>query len=121
MTSKFTELVIDCRDPAVLADFWKSVLDYRVDVNPRDRSGGEVERIIELRARLFPERHLTRRSSSLYSVATPLQRRRGPEHPTRRNFLMMATYLQSEGSVSRRARAAFDRALISLSSLVLIT
>ncbi|MER5956575.1 VOC family protein [Streptomyces sp. NPDC001893] len=30
MTSKFTELAIDCADPAALARFWCSVLGYEV-------------------------------------------------------------------------------------------
>jgi hypothetical protein len=30
MTSKFTELVIDCADPNGLARFWCSVLNYEV-------------------------------------------------------------------------------------------
>ena len=30
MSSKFTELAIDCADPARLARFWCSVLDYEV-------------------------------------------------------------------------------------------
>ena len=30
MTSKFTELAIDCADPAKLARFWCSVLDYEL-------------------------------------------------------------------------------------------
>ena len=30
MTSKFTELAIDCADPNSLASFWCSVLDYEV-------------------------------------------------------------------------------------------
>jgi glyoxalase superfamily protein len=30
MTSKFTELAIDCADPEGLAGFWCSVLDYEV-------------------------------------------------------------------------------------------
>ena len=30
MTSKFTELAIDCADPRGLAGFWCSVLDYEV-------------------------------------------------------------------------------------------
>jgi hypothetical protein len=30
MTSKFTELAIDCADPDGLARFWCSVLDYEV-------------------------------------------------------------------------------------------
>lgn len=32
MTSKFTELAIDCADPGGLARFWCSVLDYEVHV-----------------------------------------------------------------------------------------
>ncbi|HET7014847.1 MAG TPA: VOC family protein, partial [Streptosporangiaceae bacterium] len=28
MTSKFTELEIDCADPGALARFWCAVLDY---------------------------------------------------------------------------------------------
>ena len=30
MTSKFTELAIDCADPDVLARFWCAVLDYEI-------------------------------------------------------------------------------------------
>lgn len=30
MTSRFTELAVDCADPDRLADFWCAVLDYRV-------------------------------------------------------------------------------------------
>lgn len=30
MTSRFTELIIDARDPRGLADFWCAVLDYHV-------------------------------------------------------------------------------------------
>jgi hypothetical protein len=30
MTSKFTELAIDCADPSGLARFWCSVLDYEI-------------------------------------------------------------------------------------------
>lgn len=30
MTSRFTELAVDCADPPGLARFWCSVLDYRV-------------------------------------------------------------------------------------------
>ena len=29
MACRFTELIIDCHDPRVLADFWKEVLGYR--------------------------------------------------------------------------------------------
>ncbi|WP_245159992.1 VOC family protein [Blastococcus sp. CT_GayMR19] len=30
MACRFTELVVDCRDPDTLAAFWAAVLDYRV-------------------------------------------------------------------------------------------
>ncbi|MFE9007031.1 VOC family protein [Streptomyces sp. NPDC007875] len=39
MTSRFTELVIDCHDPQRLAAFWCAVLDFTV----LDRSEGKVE------------------------------------------------------------------------------
>ncbi|MGV9287240.1 VOC family protein [Streptomyces sp. NPDC003719] len=39
MTSRFTELVVDCHDPEGLAAFWCAVLDFEVI----DRSGGKVE------------------------------------------------------------------------------
>src|SRR5215472_4117843 len=79
MTSKFTELAIDCADPSGLARFWCSVLDYEVqdvddgivtigsptvpegktvknrlhlDVNPTDREQDEeVRRLLDLGAR----------------------------------------------------------------------
>ena len=39
MACRFSELVIDCRDPAALAAFWAAVLDYRV----LSQEDGEVE------------------------------------------------------------------------------
>jgi predicted enzyme related to lactoylglutathione lyase len=36
MSSKFTELVIDCRDPERLAEFWSAVLDYEVTDREED-------------------------------------------------------------------------------------
>ncbi|MGZ4241500.1 MAG: VOC family protein [Actinomycetota bacterium] len=30
MTSRFSELVVDCRDPKLLADFWCEVLGYKI-------------------------------------------------------------------------------------------
>ncbi|RLL65764.1 VOC family protein [Streptomyces sp. Z26] len=39
MASKFTELAIDCADPAALARFWCAVLDYEV----REEEDGLVE------------------------------------------------------------------------------
>ncbi len=56
MTSRFTELVVDCRDPEGLAAFWCAVLDFEVI----DRSGGKVEigswvpTVEEVRARQMP-------------------------------------------------------------------
>lgn len=39
MTSRFTELTVDCHDPEVLAAFWCQVLDFKVI----DRGEGKVE------------------------------------------------------------------------------
>ncbi|MFF9624794.1 VOC family protein [Streptomyces griseosporeus] len=56
MTSRFTELVVDCRDPERLAAFWCEVLDFKVI----DRSVGKVEigswvpTVEEVRARQMP-------------------------------------------------------------------
>ncbi|MEV5683270.1 VOC family protein [Streptomyces sp. NPDC052164] len=56
MTSRFTELVVDCRDPERLAAFWCAVLDFKVI----DRSEGRVEigswvpTVEEVRARQMP-------------------------------------------------------------------
>ena len=44
MTSKFTELAIDCADPSGLARFWCSVLGYEVQDE-------EVRRLLDLGAR----------------------------------------------------------------------
>jgi hypothetical protein len=52
MTSKFTELAIDCADPRGLARFWCSVLDYEVQdeddgvvtVGPPAAPGGQNHR-----------------------------------------------------------------------------
>jgi hypothetical protein len=52
MTSKFTELAIDCADPRRLARFWCSVLDYEVQdeddavvtVGPPTAPGGQNHR-----------------------------------------------------------------------------
>ena len=30
MTSRFTELIVDCHDPRRLAEFWCAVLDYKI-------------------------------------------------------------------------------------------
>nr|WP_067830348.1 VOC family protein [Actinomadura kijaniata] len=39
MTSRFTELTIDCHDPETVAAFWCEVLDFKVI----DRNDGKVE------------------------------------------------------------------------------
>ncbi|MFJ9041752.1 VOC family protein [Streptomyces sp. NPDC102406] len=56
MTSRFTELTIDCHDPERLAAFWCEVLDFEVI----DRSEGKVEigswvpNVEDVRARQMP-------------------------------------------------------------------
>jgi hypothetical protein len=65
MACRFSELVIDCRDPEALAAFWAAVLDYRVlsredgaveigpaaSVNATDRDqAAELQRLLELGA-----------------------------------------------------------------------
>ncbi|MFD5514929.1 VOC family protein [Streptomyces sp. NPDC127066] len=56
MTSRFTELVVDCRDPERLAAFWCEVLGFKVI----DRAEGRVEigswepTIEEIQARQMP-------------------------------------------------------------------
>ncbi|MFC7896920.1 VOC family protein [Streptomyces sp. NPDC057381] len=56
MTSRFTELTVDCRDPERLAAFWCEVLDFKVI----DRGEGKVEigswvpTVEEVRARQMP-------------------------------------------------------------------
>ncbi|RII13379.1 Glyoxalase-like domain protein [Streptomyces sp. YIM 130001] len=56
MTSRFTELAVDCRDPERLAAFWCEVLGFEVI----DRSEGKVEigswvpTVEEVRARQMP-------------------------------------------------------------------
>jgi hypothetical protein len=47
MTSKFTELAIDCADPEALARFWCAVLDYEVQ--------GEEEGLVTIGSPLVPE------------------------------------------------------------------
>ena len=47
MTSKFTDLAIDCADPSGLARFWCSVLDYQVQ--------HEDDEIVAIGSPLVPE------------------------------------------------------------------
>ncbi len=47
MTSKLTELAIDCTDPGALARFWCSVLDYQVQA--------EDDGVVTIGSRSMPE------------------------------------------------------------------
>ena len=47
MTSKFTELAIDCANPSGLARFWCSVLDYEVQ--------GEDDGLVTIGSPMVPE------------------------------------------------------------------
>lgn len=38
MSSRFGELVVDCRDHVVVAEFWRAVLDYRVAEKNEDEN-----------------------------------------------------------------------------------
>jgi Glyoxalase-like domain len=55
MACRFTELVIDCRDPESLAAFWSAVLDYRelsrdedgaIEIGPRAGFGGAAPTLV---------------------------------------------------------------------------
>ena len=46
MTSRFTELCVDCSDPARLAAFWKEVLDYRVSDEDDDDDDGDLVELV---------------------------------------------------------------------------
>jgi hypothetical protein len=51
---RFTELVVDCRDPGALAAFWAAVLDYRVlsqeddevEIGPEAGFGGTAPTLV---------------------------------------------------------------------------
>jgi catechol 2,3-dioxygenase-like lactoylglutathione lyase family enzyme len=51
---RFTEIVVDCRDPEALAAFWAAVLDYRVlsreedevEIGPAAGSGGPAPTLV---------------------------------------------------------------------------
>jgi hypothetical protein len=51
MTSKFTELAIDCADPMGLARFWCAVLGYEV----QDEDDGEDDGIVSIGSPLVPD------------------------------------------------------------------
>ncbi|WP_040338250.1 VOC family protein [Candidatus Blastococcus massiliensis] len=55
MACRFSELVIDCRDPEALAAFWAAVLDYRVlgreddgsvEIGPAEGFGGTAPTLV---------------------------------------------------------------------------
>jgi catechol 2,3-dioxygenase-like lactoylglutathione lyase family enzyme len=55
MACRFSELVVDCRDPEALAAFWAAVLDYRVlgreddgsvEIGPAEGFGGAVPTLV---------------------------------------------------------------------------
>ena len=54
MACRFTELVVDCRDPESLASFWAAVLDYRVlsreedevEIGPEAGFGGPAPTLV---------------------------------------------------------------------------
>ena len=58
MACRFTELVVDCRDPESLAAFWAAVLDYRVlsreedevEIGPEAGFGGPAPTLVFGRA-----------------------------------------------------------------------
>ncbi|MFJ7957662.1 VOC family protein [Streptomyces sp. NPDC096319] len=65
MTSRFTELAVDCHDPEALAAFWCEVLDFKViDRNEELVEIGSWEPTVEdIRARQMPP--------TLYFVRVP--------------------------------------------------
>ena len=65
MACRFSELVVDCRDPEALAAFWAAVLDYRVLGREED---GAVE--------IGPEAGLRRPRARRWSSARSTTRRR---------------------------------------------
>jgi hypothetical protein len=72
MTSKFTELAIDCADPIALARFWCSVLDYVVQ--------DEADGIVTIGSPMLPER-----SDHIGPVPPTLTFARVPEGKTVKN------------------------------------
>ena len=45
MACRFSEVVVDCRDPEALAAFWAAVLDYRV-IGPEAGFGGPAPTLV---------------------------------------------------------------------------
>ncbi|WP_407111529.1 VOC family protein [Streptomyces sp. DSM 116494] len=54
MTSRFTELAVDCRDPEELAAFWGEVLGFEVIDRSEGEIGSWVPTVEEVRARQMP-------------------------------------------------------------------
>ncbi|WP_306333148.1 VOC family protein [Streptomyces sp. KL118A] len=56
MTSRFTELTVDCHDPERLAAFWCEVLDFKVIDRGEDKVeiGSWVPTVEDIRARQMP-------------------------------------------------------------------
>ncbi|NEA38483.1 VOC family protein [Streptomyces sp. SID11385] len=56
MTSRFTELTVDCHDPGRLAEFWCAVLDFEVIDRDEEKVeiGSWVPTAEEIRARQMP-------------------------------------------------------------------
>ncbi len=55
MACRFTEIVIDCRDPEALAGFWSAVLGYRelsreedgaIEIGPEEGFGGSAPTLV---------------------------------------------------------------------------
>ena len=54
MACRFTELVVDCRDPEALAAFWSAVLDYQelsredgaIEIGPQEGFGGAAPTLV---------------------------------------------------------------------------
>src|SRR5262252_4108537 len=83
MTSKFTELAIDCADPVGLARFWCSVLDYEVQ--------GEDDGVVTIGSPMVPEG----------------KNRLGPVPPTSAKAMRAGSYLPTQrGTSSASLRTA---------------
>jgi catechol 2,3-dioxygenase-like lactoylglutathione lyase family enzyme len=54
MACRFSEIVVDCRDPEALAAFWSAVLDYRelsredgaIEIGPEEGFGGPAPTLV---------------------------------------------------------------------------
>jgi hypothetical protein len=56
MTSRFSELIVDCRDPQKVAEFWSAVLGYRILETQDDlvEIGADVQTVDDVRASPVP-------------------------------------------------------------------